>query len=213
MRKRLDLPGLVMEGFDMPDIGSKFDMTMYVAERGKQIELTLVYNTDLFYPERMAELLAQYQNLLTQIVSNPDQIIQEFSLETERATAVLPNPEHPLSSIWLEPVPYTFSKQAKRVPDNIALVDKFDSWTYRELDICTNQLAHYLQENGLGPQDVVAGVCAPKCRADRDAAVDLEGGLRVFDLGPSLSRTEADGLFACRPAQSLAANPRRRNAA
>jgi amino acid adenylation domain-containing protein len=154
--QKTELPGLVMEGFDMPDIGSKFDLTMYLTERVNQIELTLVYNKDLFYPERMTELLAQYEILLLQIVANPNQTINQFDLETERAKVSLPDPQVNLPQDWDEPTHYMFMKQAKRAPNNIALVDKFDSWTYQELDLHSNQVAHCLQENGIGPQDIVA---------------------------------------------------------
>ena len=41
---RTEVPGLQAEIFDTPDIGSKFDLTLYLVEQGKALDLILVYN-------------------------------------------------------------------------------------------------------------------------------------------------------------------------
>ncbi len=51
-----------------------------------------------------------------------------------------------------------FSSQAKLTPDQTALVYSGISITYRELDIRSNRLAHYLTRLGVGPE-VLVGVC------------------------------------------------------
>ena len=50
-----------------------------------------------------------------------------------------------------------FEEQVARTPDAIAIVSAGQRLTYRQLDVRTNQLAHYLQSVGVGP-DTVAGV-------------------------------------------------------
>jgi amino acid adenylation domain-containing protein len=148
--------GLKSEVISGADAESKFDLTLYVREHTGTLELILVYNRDLFEPARMEEMLHQFEYLLTQITANPSRNISEYSLVTERAREILPDPTEPLALNSEELTQYMFMKQAERVPNNIALVDKFDSWTYQELDLRTSQLAHYLQANDVGPRDIVA---------------------------------------------------------
>ena len=49
-------------------------------------------------------------------------------------------------------------EQVERTPDNIAVVFEDQSLTYWELNQRSNQLAHYLQQQGVGP-DVLVGIC------------------------------------------------------
>ncbi len=153
---QVEMPGLSVEILDPSDIGSKFDLTLYLIEKGQAIDLNLVYNTDLFTSDRIEELLAQYELLLEQVMVHPDQKIADYSLLTNRATTLLPNPTQELPSTWKGAIPDIFTQQAIRLPEQIALLDTLGSWTYQQLDSLSSQLAHYLQENGVQSQDVVA---------------------------------------------------------
>ena len=48
------------------------------------------------------------------------------------------------------------AEQAERTPDNIAIEFEGQALTYRELNERANQLAHYLQKRGVGPEILVA---------------------------------------------------------
>ena len=74
------LEGLETAPFGEPHTGADFDMTLYVRQRSHQTQLRLTYNADLFSRKRMASLLRQYTNLLTQIVTDPDARILSYSL-------------------------------------------------------------------------------------------------------------------------------------
>jgi amino acid adenylation domain-containing protein len=68
----------------------------------------------------------------------------------------LPNPSELISSKWFDTIQTRFSQQAQRVPDQVAVVDSFQAWTYAELDKLSSQLANYLRTSGIQSQDVVA---------------------------------------------------------
>ena len=51
-----------------------------------------------------------------------------------------------------------FEAQVRRTPDAVAVVFESERLTYRELNSKANQLAHYLQKLGVGPE-VLVGVC------------------------------------------------------
>lgn len=50
-----------------------------------------------------------------------------------------------------------FDEHVSKTPNKIAVISGGESLTYRELQIRANQLAHYLQNKGIGPE-VVAGI-------------------------------------------------------
>src|SRR5581483_6117546 len=77
---------------------SKFDLTLYAGAGDKQIKLALVYRSDLFAPVRMTEMLAQFEHLLSQVVSRADEPISRLSWVTSSGQEVLPNPTAPLKS-------------------------------------------------------------------------------------------------------------------
>jgi len=68
-------------------------------------------------------------------------------------TAVLHPPEPDEQSMAC--IPDLFTDQATRTPDAIALVEGRRTWTYGQLEASTNQLAHALQQRGVGPEVVV----------------------------------------------------------
>ena len=153
---KLDLRDLQVELTMPAERESKFDMTLYVNETGGDIRFKLVYNADLFRHERMVEFITQYQGLLTQIAENPERLLDEYSLVSSQVRACLPDPTIPIPSEWFGAVHTMFSEQVERVPTHIALRDKFQTWQYQDLETHSNQIAHYLLENGIHSEDKVA---------------------------------------------------------
>jgi amino acid adenylation domain-containing protein len=135
---------------------SKFDLTLYAGAGDKEIKLALVYNTDLFTHDRMAEMLDQLQHLLSQIVAAPAQRLSQFSLITPRAERLLPNPTQPFPARQTNAIQTLFSEQARRRPDQMAVVDPRENWSYQDLDARSNQLANYLRNSGIRKGDIVA---------------------------------------------------------
>ena len=154
--QQLELHDLDVKPLDTIKPPSNFDLTLYVRERRKTTVLILVYNTDLFDDQRMAEMLDQYCCLLTQVVGNPDWCIDSYSLVTSAARQLLPNPVEPLHADWVGSVHDRLSRQAAQLPEKLAVVDSRDRWTYRELNDRSNQLAHCLVGKGIRPEDIVA---------------------------------------------------------
>ena len=145
----IDLPGLTIEELKTPDIGSKFDLTLYAVEQKSGMTLELLYNPDLFDADRIVEMLQQFQFLLAQIVDRPDEKITRFSLVTPSSKQLLPHPKQALPATSRPPIHTLFSEQARRDPDQLAILDPKESWTYRELDYRSNQLANCLIASGV----------------------------------------------------------------
>ncbi|HEU4933901.1 MAG TPA: condensation domain-containing protein, partial [Pyrinomonadaceae bacterium] len=138
------------------EAGAKFDLTFYIADGRDGLHFNLVYDADLFEPSRMTEMLEQFECLLEQIVAEPNRELANFSLVSSRARALLPEPTLPLEPTWPGAVHQLFTQQAKRTPNQTAVVDSQSIWSYLELDRRSNQLARHLHAKGIRANDVVA---------------------------------------------------------
>ncbi|HYG64397.1 MAG TPA: amino acid adenylation domain-containing protein, partial [Thermoanaerobaculia bacterium] len=154
-RAAMDLPGLALENLGPGEPFAKFDLTLYISEEDG-LALHLVYNSDLFDPPRMEEMLRQYRLLLEQATEHPESPVASYSLLTSEAAAVLPNPVASLDHPWPGAVHDLFADQARHAPDRVALIDRDGLWTYGELDRAVHRLAARLLADGLGPGDLVA---------------------------------------------------------
>ena len=152
----MELAGLEVEPLAPAETPSKFDLTLYAGETRNGITLSLVYNVDLFDPERMTELLRQYQNLLWQIAENPDERISRYSLLTRAAAAILPSPYAPLPRAWEGTVQERVAAHARRAPESLAAADGRASWTYRDLEEVSGGMADTLRGCGLERGNIIA---------------------------------------------------------
>ncbi|MCP4654216.1 MAG: amino acid adenylation domain-containing protein, partial [bacterium] len=154
--EELRLPGLQVDLLTPSEFPSRFDLEVYLTDTPAGIRTNWLYNPDLFDRRRMAEVLAQFESLLAQIVEGPDERIDRFSLVTPASKALLGDLGVELSAAWEGSVQAVFADWARRSPDAPAVADASGTWSYRELDVQGNRLAQYLRAHGIGPEDVVA---------------------------------------------------------
>ncbi|TMC15075.1 MAG: non-ribosomal peptide synthetase, partial [Chloroflexi bacterium] len=115
----------------------------------------------MFNETTIARLLSHWQVLLEAIVRDPEQPIETLPLLTEaerehlllQSNATMSHAGPELCAHQL------FEQQVARTPDAVAVACGEDEvLTYRELNRRANQLAHYLQQLGVGPE-VLVGIC------------------------------------------------------
>jgi amino acid adenylation domain-containing protein len=138
--------------------GSKFDLTIYSVEHKGRLELQLVYNKDLFSPERMTCFLDQYEYLLEQVVAAPGAGIDSYSLITPKTRRLFPDPRVALEAPKQVCVSDQIAALAVKMPDQVAICQGKSTWTYGALTLATNNLSSALQACEIGIGDVVA-VC------------------------------------------------------
>jgi amino acid adenylation domain-containing protein len=152
----LAVPGLEIGAGEIPEVESKFDLTLYVTEAASEIIFRLIYNADLFDAPRMEELLAQLALLLEQVAARPEAGIDDLPLLTERARAVLPAAGVSSAAAAGPPVHERFAERARLHPERPAVVDREGTWTYGDLDAASRRLALDLARAGVAPGDAVA---------------------------------------------------------
>jgi amino acid adenylation domain-containing protein len=156
-RAPVRLPGVTLApAAGSPEVQSKFDLTLYVAQEEDGIRLNLVYDAALFGEARMAEMLEQFRFLLEQAADDPERGIHSYSLVTPGARERLPDPARPLGDEWMGSVPELFALRARLEPGRLAVEEAGERWSYGELDARGNQLARHLAAHGVRAGDVVA---------------------------------------------------------
>ncbi|MGE5219382.1 MAG: amino acid adenylation domain-containing protein, partial [Chloroflexota bacterium] len=154
MEARLDLTGLSVTRFRAGAPAPQFDLSLSIREDDDGTHLTFVYDADLFEASTIRRMLGHFRNVLEAMVVNPRQGIGEFPLLSEAE-------KHQLLVEWNNTekayprdkcFPQLFEAQVERTPEAIAAIFDNQQLTYRELNNRANQLAHYLQKLGIGPE-------------------------------------------------------------
>lgn len=156
-KPNLAVSGLTLTPIELESATAKFDLTLEVQEQPDGLFVSFEYNTDLYAPETVERMLAHYRNLLATVVTDPTQRVAELTLlsESERNQLLIEwnqtGADFPLEAC----IHRLFEAQVARTPEAVAAEFQGDQLTYRELNRRANQLAHYLQKQGVGPEVLV----------------------------------------------------------
>jgi amino acid adenylation domain-containing protein len=144
---------------EMPDFGkdlkvehepfdfgvTKFDLTLFIAEKEGEISATFEYAKDLFETETIERMHEHLQKLLEEIVKDPNRPISRLAMITNR--------EDKLFSKWndtntertkVKSVIELFNEQVASGPQKAALSFQKEKITYGELNRRANSVANYL---------------------------------------------------------------------
>ncbi|MFJ4158241.1 condensation domain-containing protein, partial [Pseudomonas sp. NPDC089752] len=159
----LAIAGLQVDLLEQPQRSAQFDLSLDTTETALGLHACFTYASDLFEPATLERLVRHWQNLLEALVAEPqrpmlalqllDAAEREQLIEQFNATAV----HYPLDT----PVHRLIEAQVARTPDAEALRFGEHGLSYAQLDARANQLAHKLQEQGVGP-DVLVGIAAER---------------------------------------------------
>ncbi|MUG96209.1 amino acid adenylation domain-containing protein [Scytonema sp. UIC 10036] len=154
----LKLPGLDLRLLDIESSTAKFDLTLELTEMPEGIGGFFEYNTDLFDPCTIQRMAGHFQTLLEGIVTNPEQRLWDLPLlTTEQRQTLLVEWNNTKVDYPHQCIHHLFEAQVERSPDTMAVVCEGSQLAYHELNQRANQLAHYLQRLGVGP-DVLVGI-------------------------------------------------------
>lgn len=154
---------LVGELFETETGTAKFDLALDLREQPHGIEGYIEYSTDLFSEETISRMAGHFRRLLDGIAANPDQRLSELTLLSGRELQQLlhdwnnTETDYPLDTCLHQ----LFEGQADRTPEAVAVAFRGELLTYGALDQRANQLAHYLQALGVGPETLVT-ICVER---------------------------------------------------
>jgi amino acid adenylation domain-containing protein/non-ribosomal peptide synthase protein (TIGR01720 family) len=153
----LELGDIKITGERAGDQASKYDLSYNAEETKHGIRFVVEYNTDLYEAETIQRMAAHYAELVTSVTDAPQTIInklqligkeekQELSKFNETAVA------YPKEANIIN----LFEVQVQASPDATALIFEEERVSYQELNEQSNRIAHYLKEQGVTKETLVA---------------------------------------------------------
>ncbi|MEV0604832.1 amino acid adenylation domain-containing protein [Polymorphospora rubra] len=133
-----------------------YPLTLVVAP-GERLRATLAYRADTIGAPTASSLLDRYVTVLERLAAAPASPVgridplppaERAALAARAGSTVRPLPTDTVADL--------LGAQARRTPDETALVFGAQRWTYAELDARVNRIARLLIARGAGPEKVVA---------------------------------------------------------
>ncbi|HEV2962448.1 MAG TPA: amino acid adenylation domain-containing protein, partial [Candidatus Angelobacter sp.] len=159
-RSDLRLGAAELQPLNVDNNTSKFDLLLLHAEDGSgRLMSSLGYSTDLFEAATINRMIGHYCRLLNSLVSAPQAPIHSLDiLSLDERRTLLQEFNATAAVIPETTVARLFEEQVDRTPNAWAVWCRESGLSYRELDQRANQLAHYLEQMGVGPE-VLVGIC------------------------------------------------------
>ncbi len=173
---RLQWAGLEAQSSALPETAEEFELAVLAAETRNGLTVTFRYCRSAWEREGIFRLLGHFQCLLLSMLAEPGTRLSQLSLLTA--------PERLQQTDWNATeaaypqdlcLHQLFEAQAEKTPDAVALNFEEQHLTYAELNARANQLAHYLIEQGVGPE-VLVGICMER---SLDMVIGLLGILKA----------------------------------
>jgi amino acid adenylation domain-containing protein/non-ribosomal peptide synthase protein (TIGR01720 family) len=152
----LDLPELTLEYMAIERETAVFDLAVAIVDTPGGLRVSITYRTDLFESTSISRMLHHFDVLLASIVLNPQQSIASLNLldEDEEQRLTVDWNKKPTGDWQAQCIHRLFEFQVAQTPLNIAVICDEQQLSYGDLNRHANQLACYLQSQGVKP-----GVC------------------------------------------------------
>lgn len=124
----------------------------------EEMDVFLVYDADRLAEAAVSRLFEHYCNLLAGMIVDGERPLAQLPLITEAEAQQLIFEWNEWATNFLPSscIHHEFEQRAAQNPDAIAVTFANEQLTYAELNAKANQLAHFLQQKGVQPDDLVA---------------------------------------------------------
>ena len=135
----------------------RFKLKLNCVRVGAWLQAEIEYDPRVYERVTAERIANHYAQLVSSAVEQPEVIISQLNLLTERERQQLlvewnqTTTEYPRQQCFHE----LFEAQVARTPDAVAVVYENEQLTYRELNGRANQLAHYLRVRGVAAEVLV----------------------------------------------------------
>lgn len=156
----VQLENLQLSTFTVDKKTAKFDLWLSLTETEDGVTGVLEYASDLFERQTIVRMIQHYVRILEQMAAQPQTSLGDFPLLSVQEEELILKDWNDTNVLFEEDgwVHQLIERQAALFPSRIALYFGENALTYEEVNQRSNQLAHYLQAQGVGP-DVLVGIC------------------------------------------------------
>ncbi|RAJ95573.1 amino acid adenylation domain-containing protein [Larkinella arboricola] len=149
--------GLTYQLFSNPREFESFEIFLNVTDSNHVLTLEWSYNTQLFRPDTIDRMMADFESVLRTVVANPHVRLDALPLSDANGILEKLNQWNATQTAYPHntPLHHLIAEAALRYADRTALSFKGQTLTYRALNETVNRLAHYLIAQGIRVGDVV----------------------------------------------------------
>ena len=134
------------------------DIHIFEWNDNNSLQIAYDYKIDKYSEEEISMIHGRILHIINQILNNENILLKEIEIVTEEEKHKIlyefnnTKADYPKDKT----IAQLFEEQVEKTPDNIALVFEDQKLTYKELNEKANQLAHYLIENSIKKNNIVA---------------------------------------------------------
>lgn len=167
-------------------IASLASLSLALIDDDTTATVRLTFDGQLFRAERMQEFLDQFQMLVAQAFALPHSRVLDYSLITALGQRLLPDPSVPIIAPRYPLLSEVFAEIAAAQPNDVAVSQAGQSWTYAQLERGSAEIAMHLCSIGVQPGDVVA-VSGPRSFGVVSAVLSVfRSGATLLTIDPKL---------------------------
>ena len=154
----LNLEGIDVESIQLEKCRARYDLTFTIRENASQCFLQVEYRSSLFDSAKVDWLLNKYISLLKELVNKPTVKLKHLTLIDDELRHKLTREYNNTAQNFPteKTINELIARRARTAPAAVALRFEGAQLTYQELETRSNQLAFFLQQSGVKPDDVVA---------------------------------------------------------
>lgn len=141
----------------------QFKIKLTCTQREHSLTTEFYYDISYFSADAIERIGRQFQTLLASVTANPEEKISQLEIlspSDHQQLLVEFNQTH-LDNIQDKCIHKLFEAQVQKTPNKIAVVFENQQLTYAQLNSKANQLADYLQQQGVKPE-VLVGLCVER---------------------------------------------------
>jgi amino acid adenylation domain-containing protein len=170
---------------------SQYEITLFVNEKGNNVEVKFEYCTDLFKKETIENMGHHFQNILKSLLERPDTQVSEVSYlsETEKKQQleIFNNSTRKDKPEGITVV-HRIIRQAETAPHQIALSSGTHQVSYFDLSHRSHQLAGFLRQQGAGPGSLIGIAMAKTIEMVTGILGILRAGAAYIPIDPHYPR-------------------------
>ncbi|XMA40111.1 amino acid adenylation domain-containing protein [Streptomyces albogriseolus] len=138
-----------------PFAGSHYPLTLNSSD--PYLRLSLDYQRNIYDREKAEVIAARLVRVLEQVLEDPTVPVGAVDvLAPDERDLLVRRVNDTVRPVAADTLPGAFEAQVERAPDRLALIGEKERLTYGELNRRANRLAHWLVEQGAGPERLVA---------------------------------------------------------
>lgn len=137
------------------------DLNLKISQQKDQLTFQMIYRSDVYASSSIKRLIQAYIRICSSCVTYPHSTSYQLAILSESEKQKILYTWNKTQSPY--PIDKTihqlFEEQANRTPHHVAVIYEGQELTYLQLNQRSNQLAHYLREQGVSTNDLVAICC------------------------------------------------------